>query len=29
LLGWDGQFGCLDKIVSTALEWHKTYKDEL
>lgn len=29
LLGWDGQFDCLDKIVSTALEWHKTYKDEL
>jgi UDP-glucose 4-epimerase len=29
LLGWDGQFGCLDKIVSTALEWHKTHKDEL
>ena len=29
LLGWDGQFGCLDKIVCTALEWHKTYKDEL
>ena len=28
-LGWDGQFGCLDKIVSTALEWHKTHKDEL
>jgi UDP-glucose 4-epimerase len=28
LLGWDGQFGCLDKIVSTALEWHKTHKDE-
>ncbi|MAV08233.1 MAG: UDP-glucose 4-epimerase GalE [Gammaproteobacteria bacterium] len=29
LLGWDGQFGYLDKIVSTALEWHKTHKDEL
>ena len=29
LLDWDGQFGCLDKIVSTALEWHKTHKDEL
>jgi UDP-glucose 4-epimerase len=29
LLDWDGQFGCLDKIVSTALEWHKTQKDEL
>ena len=28
LLDWDGQFGCLDKIVSTALEWHKTHKDE-
>jgi|SaaInlLV_10m_DNA_1039704.scaffolds.fasta_scaffold07556_4 UDP-glucose 4-epimerase len=29
LLGWDVKFGYLDKIVSTALEWHKTYKDEL
>jgi len=29
LLGWDGQFGYLDNIVSTALEWHETYKDEL
>jgi UDP-glucose 4-epimerase len=29
LLDWDVQFGCLDKIVSTALEWHKTHKDEL
>ena len=29
LLDWDGKFGCLDKIVSTALEWHKTHKDEL
>ncbi len=29
LLDWDGQFGCLDKIVSTALEWHKTHKDKL
>jgi len=29
LLGWDGQFGCLDKIVSTALGWHKNHKDEL
>ena len=23
LLGWDGQFGYLDKIVSTAFNWHK------
>jgi len=29
LLGWNGQFGYLDNIVSTALEWHKTHKDEL
>jgi len=29
LLGWDQQFGHLDKIVSTALEWHKTYKDHI
>ena len=29
LLGWDVQFGCLDKLVFTALEWHKTHKDEL
>lgn len=29
LLGWTGQFVCLDKIVSTALEWHKTFKDGL
>ena len=29
LLGWDVQFGYLDNIVSTALEWHETYKDEL
>jgi UDP-glucose 4-epimerase len=29
LLGWTGQFVCLDKIVSTALEWHKTVKDGL
>ncbi|MDA8965701.1 hypothetical protein N9F33_02955 [Pseudomonadales bacterium] len=29
LLGWDGQFTNLDKIVSTALEWHKTHKDEI
>lgn len=28
LLGWDGQFGYLDKIISTALEWHKTHKDK-
>lgn len=29
LLGWERQFDYLDNIVSTALEWHKTYKDEL
>ena len=23
ILGWDGRFGYLDKIVSTALNWHK------
>lgn len=28
LLGWDGKFGYLDKIISTALEWHKTHKDK-
>ena len=28
LLGWDGDFGCLGKIVSSALEWHKTCKDD-
>ena len=29
LLGWDVQFGHLDNIVSTALEWHKTPKDNI
>ena len=29
VLCWDGQFGHLDKIVSTALEWHKTHKDDI
>ena len=28
LLGWDVKFGCLDKIVFTALDWHKNYKDK-
>jgi len=29
LLGWNVQFGDLDTIVSTALKWHKTYKDNM
>jgi UDP-glucose 4-epimerase len=29
LLGWDLQFGHLDKIVPTALEWHKTQGDKI
>ena len=28
LLGWDVKFGYLDKIVFTALDWHKNCKDE-
>ncbi len=24
ILGWDGKFGCLDRIVTTAFKWHKT-----
>lgn len=29
LLSWDVQFGYLDKIVSTALEWHKSHKGDI
>ena len=29
LLGWNVQFGDLDTIVSTALKWHKTHKENI
>ena len=29
LLGWNLQYGDLNTIVSTALKWHKTYKNNI